>query len=176
LNSPAPAATSPATPHTTPHATPHTTTAVELCALEGNESYTLGKGRTYSAAIADARKRAASPHSLTAIALSWPSPLIRAYSRPQHHWGAIVPCEAIEVRQAPVGAATPIAATSRHDADSRSKFHLYKTARLVAAGEIVGLRFVPASTVYAHGAFFFVTPREGPPFSIWPDELDDFCL
>ena len=31
------------------------TTDIELCALKNNETYTLGRGRTYSAAIQDAR-------------------------------------------------------------------------------------------------------------------------
>ena len=97
--------------------------------------------------------------------------MIRAYSRPQHLWGAVVPCEAIE----PAPSVDP-AAEGCHNADTRSKFHLYKTARLQAAGEIVGLRFVPASVNHGHEAFFIVTPSGGPGFSVWPHELCDFCL
>lgn len=74
------------------------TTDIELCALKNNETYTLGRGRTYSAAIQDARRRASCPHSIGAIVLTWKSPLIRAYSRPQHHFGVIVPCAALEPR------------------------------------------------------------------------------
>lgn len=146
------------------------TVEVEICALKNNEAYTLGRGRTYGAAIADVRKRAAFPHSVTAIVLSWDAPLIRAYTRPQHQFGYIVPVDACRP------AAPHIEDRTTHDPGTRAKFCLYKTARLVAADEFVGLRFVPESAAYRHGAFFQVTPRRGPAFSVWPDELADFCL
>jgi hypothetical protein len=71
------------------------TTEVELVALTPRDTYTLGRGRTYSEAVMDARRRALNPHSVCAMVLAWPAPLIRAYSRPQHAYGVIVPCEAI---------------------------------------------------------------------------------
>lgn len=68
---------------------------VEICALTRDGFCTLGRGRTYAAAIQNARVRAAVPHSLAALVLAGASPLIRAYSRPLHRWGVIVPCEAV---------------------------------------------------------------------------------
>ena len=72
------------------------TVEVEICVLSNHETFTLGRGRNYSAAVEDARRRARFAHSICAMVLTWKSPLIRAYSRPQHTVGAIVPREAID--------------------------------------------------------------------------------
>ncbi|MDP1901154.1 MAG: hypothetical protein Q8K96_11955 [Rubrivivax sp.] len=77
------------------------TVEVEICAITNHDTFTLGRGRNYSAAIEDARRQARFAHSICAMVLTWKSPLIRAYSRPQHRYGAIVPCEAIDPHCAP---------------------------------------------------------------------------
>lgn len=63
-----------------------------------------------------------------------------------------------------------------HDADTRSKFDLYKTARLTASGELVALRYFPPTDGWSYGAFFTVTTAGGHAFGVWPDELFEFCL
>ena len=78
------------------------TVEVEICVLTNHDTFTLGRGRNYSAAIEDARRRALFPHSICAMVLTWRSPLVRAYSRPQHKFGVIVPCEALDPYSEPL--------------------------------------------------------------------------
>ena len=78
-----------------------TTVEVEICVRTNHDTFTLGRGRNCSAAIEDARRRARFPHSICAMVLTWKSPLVRAYSRPQHKFGAIVPCEALDPHSEP---------------------------------------------------------------------------
>ena len=77
------------------------TVEVEICALTNHDTFTLGRGRNYSAAIEGARRRARFAHSVCAMVLTWRSPLIRAYSRPRHRFGVIVPYEALDPHSEP---------------------------------------------------------------------------
>ena len=94
------------------------TVEVEICALKNDETYTLGRGRTYGAALVDVRKRAAFPHSIAAIVLTWDAPLVRGYTRPQHQVAIIVPASACRPAHPPIAARPP------HPPGPRSHFTL----------------------------------------------------